>query len=170
MLNIANADTLPIIDQKYLNLIDKNGHITDLKEFNKNGKIIVFKNRDKKPNGYIFIILMYDNHFQRYTIDGDYGKNYNSFVENFYEEGSVGYSFYFEAKLDLDNFLYYDIIDDEDLYNKYRNTDKNIYEIMANDDIKDSYDGKMDIKSFEGSVMFFNKQQEAQIKKLLNIS
>ena len=54
MLNIANADTLPIIDQKYLNLIDKNGHITDLKEFNKNGKIIVFKNRDKKPNGYIF--------------------------------------------------------------------------------------------------------------------
>ena len=30
---------------------------------------------------------MYDNHFQRYTIDGDYGKNYNNFVENFYEEG-----------------------------------------------------------------------------------
>jgi hypothetical protein len=46
--NSNEIENLPIIkklDKKYLDLIDKDGRITDLKEFNKNGRLFVFVNQ-----------------------------------------------------------------------------------------------------------------------------
>ena len=53
-------ETLPIIkrlDKKYLNLIDKNGRITNLKEFNKNGVVVVFEDMQTKTNPPTYLII-----------------------------------------------------------------------------------------------------------------
>ena len=53
-------ENLPIIkrlDKKYLKLIDKNGKITNLKEFNKNGVVVVFKDIKTKTNPPTYLII-----------------------------------------------------------------------------------------------------------------
>ena len=61
IISYANElETLPIIkrlDKKYLNLIDKNGKITNLKEFNKNGVVVVFEDMQTKTNPPTYLII-----------------------------------------------------------------------------------------------------------------
>ena len=172
--NYSNAneiENIPIIkklDKKYLSLIDKDGRITNLKEFNKNGVVVVFENARKQQNGYIFITIIYDSFFHTHYIYCYYGDNYNDFIKNFYEETLSGYNYYFEAKIDIENFKYYDIIDSKQLCDKYCNNDADILNRKMSNDIKDSYDGRMDIKSYEKNTIFFNQPLEGKIKQMLH--
>ena len=62
-VNVSHTNELkdiPIIkriDKKYLELIDKDGKITDLKEFNKNGIVVVFEGNGFAGGKPVYLII-----------------------------------------------------------------------------------------------------------------
>ena len=58
--NANEIENIPIIkklDKKYLSLIDKDGRITNLKEFNKNGVVVVFEGKGLEHKKYVYLII-----------------------------------------------------------------------------------------------------------------
>ena len=164
-VNVSHTNELkdiPIIkriDKKYLELIDKDGKITDLKEFNKNGVVVAFEgtNFDTDKQLYMFIenTKQTDEGFNfkgTYTKDllSDFKKN--SYCNNETDEYIIPYV---NMKLDLDNFTFKEVIFDA-FNQKQRQIITQLY----------------DKKDFDGLSFFISGHVQCGIKiysnKLLN--
>jgi len=114
--NSNEIENLPIIkklDKKYLDLIDKDGRITDLKEFNKNGVVVVFEgiNFDIDRKLYMFIeqSVQTDKHFNfkgTYTTDLLLDFKNNPYCNNETDEYIIPY---IDIKLNLSNFTFKEV-------------------------------------------------------------
>ena len=199
-ISISNANELtniPIIkklDKKYLNLIDKNGKITDLKEFNKNGMVLVFNKIDtknskqiyliinkiiKKSSGSVSLNIIYTKSIEQYFL--------NKQAEIDLDEKKGRYKapiMYFN--LDINNFLFTSSnSSDEDLKinskisELYYDYDNNIEEIskIATGYLLCIAKTKNNIHQTSRptfgavcQIAFYDKKKEQQIKNLLNVS
>ena len=163
-------ETLPIIkrlDKKYLNLIDKNGKITNLKEFNKNGVVVVFEGKgfDTERQLYMFIenAVQTDKNFNfkgTYTKDLLLDFKNNSYCNNETDEYIIPYV---NIKLNLQNFTFKEVI-----FNNFDKKQQKIITQLYND--KD-FDNLMPFISgyIQCGVKIYSNKLRNDITKLLKI-
>ena len=115
--NATEMENIPIIkklDKKYLHLIDKDGMITNLKEFNKNGVVVVFEDIKTKTNPpmYLMINAKIDKHHGLIYLNAIYTQSIEQYFLNKQAEINLDLQknrykvpiMYFN--LDIDNFLF----------------------------------------------------------------
>ena len=190
-------ETMPIIkrlDKKYLNLIDKNGKITNLKEFNKNGVVVVFEkmnseinkpmylminSKTDKRNGLRYLNAIYTKSIEQYFLNKQAEINLD-LQKNRYKVPIM----YFN--LDIDNFLFTGTNSSEDdldinskisaLYHDYDTSMKEISKIAtgyllcvvkANNNLNQTMRPTLKAGC---QLAFYDQQKEKQIKTLLNIA
>ena len=157
-----NTPIIKQLDKQYLNLIDKNGKITNIKEFNKNGRVLVFEDEDKIGN-YLFIYKKYSAQNKKYFLDGTYVDSVFDFLGGRYCVDACDDQLI--ATIDLDSFTY------KNMY--MRNLSDQDW-LLFDDWIKDRNNKKTQIDFIDIifdvlGFSFYNSKKEQQIKKLLNI-
>ena len=189
---IKNIPIIKRLDNKYLDLIDKNGKITNLKEFNKNGVVLVFKGKgfdSKKPiyliintiidpiSGLDILHVIYTKAIEPYFLNKPAKINFD------YENGEYKAPI-MNFKLDMNNFTFIEFI-------AYRNDQKlrkrisKLYRENQLEEISKIISGyvmciirtdnainrKLQSIFEEGcKIEFYDKKKEKQIKNLLNIT
>ena len=115
--NANELETPPIIkriDKKYLNLIDKNGKITNLKEFNKNGVVVVFEGDEFDTDKQLYMFIENSKSTDKnFNFKGTYTKDLLSdFKKNFYCNNETDEYIipYVNIKLNLENFTFKEVI------------------------------------------------------------
>ena len=198
--NYSNAneiENIPIIkklDKKYLSLIDKDGRITNLKEFNKNGVVVVFEkmnseinkpmylminSKTDKRNGLRYLNAIYTKSIEQYFLNKQAEINLD-LQKNRYKVPIM----YFN--LDIDNFLFTGTNsseDDLDINSKisalYHNYDTSMKErskittgyllcvVKTNNNLNQTMRPTLKAGC---QLAFYDQQKEKQIKTLLNIA
>ena len=163
-------ETIPIIkrlDKKYLKLIDKNGKITNLKEFNKNGVVVVFEGKgfDTERQLYMFIenAVQTDKNFNfkgTYTKDLLLDFKNNAYCNNETDEYIIPYV---NIKLNLKNFTFKEVI-----FNNFDKKQQKIITQLYND--KD-FDNLMPFISghIQCGIKIYSNKLRNDITKLLKI-
>ena len=160
-----NTPIIKQLDKQYLNLIDKNGKITNLKEFNKNGKVLVFegKNFDVPETMYMFIDnIKYDDDY--YNFNGTYTRNllsdFNQFpyCDNETDEFTM---LIIDIKLNFGDFTFQEVKLVPDQSAKIRQ----LYNNKQFDKLDNLVNGYVGC-----GVYIYNPKIVDKIKKLLNIS
>ena len=195
-LNASEIENIPIIkriDKKYLDLIDKDGKITNLKEFNKNGVVVVFEKMNSATNQpmYLMINSKMDKRNGLHYLNTIYTQSIEQYFLNKQAEINLdlqkgGYKvpiMYFN--LDIDNFLFTSTNssdDDLEINSKisalYHDYDKNMEKISK---IASGYllcavttnnnlhqEARPTLKA-GCQLAFYDQKKEKQIKTLLNI-
>jgi hypothetical protein len=165
---ILNKTILQKLDKKYLNLIDKNGKITNLKEFNKNGVVLVFEgeNFDIDKQMYMFIekAKQTDNNFD---LKGTYTKDLLSdFKKNLYCNNETDEYIipYVNITLDLNKFTFKEVI-----FDNFNQKQQQMIIQLYN---KRDFDGLLPFVSgyVQCGVKIYSNKLLNEIKKLLKIN
>ena len=117
--SISNAnemENIPIIkklDKKYLRLIDKDGMITNLKEFNKNGEVLVFEGKGFETSKQLYMFIENSKKTDgNFNFKGTYTQNLLSdfstspYCNNETDEYIIPYV---DIKLDFENFTFTEV-------------------------------------------------------------
>ena len=197
-VNVSHTNELkdiPIIkriDKKYLELIDKDGKITDLKEFNKNGVVVVFEGNGFAGGKLVYLIIntIIDPISGLDVLHMIYTKNIEPYFLtkpakiNFDHENGEHKAPIMNFLLDLDNFSFAEF--DPNYANKaLRERLSALYQKNQLEEISKIVSGYViciirtdnpinetlpTIFNEGCEIEFYDKAKEKQIKNLLNIS
>ena len=137
------------LDKQYLKFIDKNGNFTNLKEFNKNGRLLVFQNKNDKNETIINYIK--NGFFLMETINNHKDINTRTIM--------CLDALYPIKTLDLDNFTY-DFIS----YNELSDDDKLEYSSKLKNEM---FLTGVDALMADCEIYVFNKEKREQFEKLI---
>ena len=148
-LSFQEIEPISKLDKQYLQFIDKNGNFTNLKEFNKNGRLLVFQNKNDKNETIINYIK--NGFFLMETINNHKDINTRTIM--------CLDALYPIKTLDLDNFTY-DFIS----YNELSDDDKLEYSSKLKNEM---FLTGVDALMADCEIYVFNKEKREQFEKLI---